>query len=211
MVPELPIDIERGTSLDVTLHWWGGGRFMAPIEDIITGYPTQIKVTGHQINNVSAPPVIISGVNATEDDGESFREMRNINSKDTRIDMGTYVDADWFTMPVATTGEVWYPGSGEITHYLPSDLTGWGGECRIRKNWHSAVLHTISTALGTMTLTATDGSCRLQINSDVTDTFEITHGVYDIDLWPNDAGSRPVDGSTIMRIFKGPVYLYRDI
>jgi hypothetical protein len=135
--------------------------------------------------------------------------MRNINSKFNQIVNGTRIDDNWFSMPVATTNETWETGSGEISHFLPSDITGWGGECNIRKNWFSPVLHTISTALGTMTLDGTDGSVRVQIASNVTDTIELVRGVYDIDLWPG-GGTRPTNGAQIIRVFKGPVFLHRD-
>lgn len=208
MVPELPLHIEAGTSLDHTLQWFGGGKFIAPIEDITAGYPTVITVTGHSLNNLSPTPVIISGVNAIDEDDNEY-EMRNINSIDTGIDLATYIDVNSFSMPVSTVGEIWNNNSGEITHWLPSNITGWGGECNIRKNWHQPVLHTISTALGTMTLNGTDGSVRLQIASNVTDTIDMVNGVYDIDLWPG-GGARPTDGSEITRVFKGPVTMHRD-
>lgn len=208
MVPDIPLNVERGTSFDHTLQWLGGGKFIAPIEDLTPGYPTLIKVTGHLLNATSPSPVIISGVNAYNDDGEVV-EMRNINSKFHQIANGTRIDADWFSVDMSTVDTVWKAGSGEIAHFLPSDITGWGGECNIRKNWHSPVLHTISTQLTTMTLDGTDGSVRLQIASDITDTIELVSGVYDIDLWPG-GGARPVDGSTITRVFKGPIFFYRD-
>lgn len=208
MVPDIPLAVERGTSFDNTLQWLGGGKFIAPIEDLTPGYPTLIKVTGHSLNAVSPSPVIISGVNAYDEDGEVV-EMRNINSKFHQIAMGTRIDADWFSVPMSTVDAIWKAGSGEISHFLPSNITGWGGECNIRKNWHSPVLHTISTALGTMTLDGTDGSCRIQIASNITDTIELVSGVYDIDLWPG-GGAKPTDGSTITRVFKGPIYFYRD-
>lgn len=208
MVPELPLHIEQGASFDHTLSWYGGGKFIAPIEDIQPGYPTIIRVTGHSLNATSPTPVIISGVNAlTEDD--DIREMKNINSIDTGIDMATRIDANLFSMPVSTVGEEWDGGSGEITHWLPADITGWGGECNIRKNWHSTIIHTISTELGTMTLDGTDGSCRLQIASNVTSLFNFVNAVYDIDLWPS-GGARPTSGASIVRVFKGPVKMHRD-
>jgi hypothetical protein len=208
MVPDIPLHVERGSSFDNTLQWFGGGKFIAPIEDLTPGYPTIITVTGHSLNATSPSPMIISGVNAIDDGGDPV-EMRNINSKHRDIAMATLLTADTFSVPIATVGENWYPGSGEISHFLPSNITGWGGECNIRKNWHSPVVHTISTALGTMTLDGTDGSVRLQIASNVTDTIELVQGVYDIDLWPG-GGARPTDGSTITRVFKGPVFFYRD-
>lgn len=208
MVPELPLHIERGSSFDHTLQWLGGGKFIAPIEDLTPGYPTIITVTAHSLNQVSPTPVIISGVNAIDDNGEKV-EMKNINSINTGIDLGSYVTVNTFSMPVSTVGEIWWPDSGEITYFMPSNITGWGGECNIRKNWHSPVIHTISTQLGTMTLDGTDGSVRLQIASNITDTLELATGVYDIDLWPA-GGVRPTDGSEITRVFKGPVTFHRD-
>jgi hypothetical protein len=208
MVPIIPLHIERGSSFDNTLQWLGAGKFIGPIEDLQPGYPTLIKVTGHQLNATSPSPVILSGINALDED-ENPREMRNINSKFNQIANGTRIDDDWFSVPVATVNETWEAGSGEISHFLPSNITGWGGECNIRKNWHSPVLHTISTQLSTMTLDGTDGSVRLQIASDVTDTIELVNGVYDIDLWAG-GGARPTDGSEITRVFKGPVHCHRD-
>ena len=208
MTPEFPLPIEQGASFDHTLQWLGGGQFIGPIEDLQPGYPTIIRVTGHSLNALSPTPVVISGVNALDEDGETI-EMRNINSVATGIPLATRIDADTFWVPVATVGETWKPGSGEITHWLPSDITGWGGECNIRKNWHTAVIHTISTSLGTMTLDGTDGSVRLQIASNITANFNFVGGVYDIDLWPS-GGARPTDGSTIIRVFRGPVKMYRD-
>lgn len=208
MTPEFPLPIEQGVSFDHTLQWMGGGQFIAPIEFLTPGYPTIIQVTGHSINALSGAPVIISGVNALDEDGETV-EMRNINSVATGIAICSRIDADNFKVPMSTVGETWKDGTGEITHWLPSNITGWGGECNIRKTWHTGLLHTISTSLGTMTLDGVDGSVRLQIASNITAGFNFVNGVYDIDLWPG-GGARPTDGSTIIRVFRGPVKMYRD-
>lgn len=208
MTPYFPLEIEQGVSFDNTLQWLGGGKYIATIEDLQPGYPTRIKVTGHNLNVVSPTPMIVSGVNAIDEDGNP-REIRNLNSKFTEIANATVDDADWFQMPIATTGEEWYPGSGEISYFIPANITGWGGECNIRKNWHSPVIHAISTQLGTMTLDGTDGSVRLEIPSNITSNINLVGGVYDIDLWPG-GGVRPTDGSQIIRVFKGPIVIYRD-
>ena len=209
MQPGFLLPIEQGVSFDQTLNWYGGGKFIAPIEDLRPGYPTEIRVSGHGLNSLSPTPIIISGVLAKDQD-DKRSEMRHINSEDTGIPMATYVDANWFTVDLSTVDDEWFEGTGEITYWKPSDIDGWGGECNIRKNWHSPILHTISTELGTMTLDGTDGSIRLQISPVDTSAFTFVNGVYDIDLWPG-GGSRPDDGSTIIRVFKGPVKLGRDI
>lgn len=208
MTPEFPLPIEQGVSFDHTLQWYGGGKFIAPIEFLTPGYPTLIQVTAHSLNALSPTPVVISGVDAIDEDGETV-EMKNINSESTGIAMCVRVDDNNFSVPVSTVGTTWKDGTGEITHWLPSNITGWGGECNIRKSWHTPVIHTISTALGTMTLDGIDGSVRLQIASDITAAFNFVGGVYDIDLWPG-GGARPTDGSTIIRVFRGPVKMYRD-
>jgi hypothetical protein len=130
MTPEFAIDIEQGTTFQHTFHWYGGGKFMAPIEDIQVGYPTVITVTGHMLNSVSPTPVIISGVEGCPD----------LNSEDTGIEPATRNDADTFQMPVSTVGDTWKEGTGEITYFMPTDLTGYTGRMQIRKNWYSTVV-----------------------------------------------------------------------
>lgn len=206
-IPEFPLHIQQGADFDHTLNWYGGGKFIAPIEDLEVGYPTIITVTGHGLNATSPTPVVISGADGLDDEGRTV-ELRNLNSVDTGIDLGSRVDDNRFSMPVSTVGEIWKPGTGEITYWRPSDIDGWSGELRIRKNWHSqTILHTISTALGTMTLDGSDGSIRLQIPASVTAGFAFFGAVYDLDL--DTSGT--FGNGTITRVFRGPVKLHRDM
>jgi len=191
--PEFPIHIEQGADFDHTFQWFGGGKFIAPIEHIEPGYPTIVTVTGHLLNDVSPTPVIISGADGVPD----------MNSVDTGIEPAEKIDADTFSLPVSTVGDTWIVGTGEITYFRPTDLTGFTGTCIFRKNWYSSeILHTISTALGTMTLGVLDGSIRLQISAVDTLAFGFVGGVYDVDL---------TSGGIITRVFRGPVTLHRDI
>lgn len=193
MTPEFSIHIEQGTDFDITFQWFGGGKFIAPIELIEHGYPSIITVTGHQLNSVSSTPVIISGVEGCPD----------MNSVDTGMENATRIDDNKFSLPISTVSDEWVPGTGELTYFKPSDLTGYTGVCNIRKNWYSSsTLHIISTALGTMTLVAADGSIRLQISAEDTAAFTFVGAVYDVDL--------TIDG-VISRQFKGPVTLHTDI
>jgi hypothetical protein len=199
-LPEFPLYIEQGASFDSTLNWYGGGQFIAPIEHLEEGYPTIFTVTAHLLNAVSPTPVIVSGV----------QDLDHVNSEDTEIHLATRIDANNFSMPVTSVGETWEPGTGEITYWKPTDITGWGGECNIRKNWHSDIIHTISTVLGTMVLDGTDGSIQLLADPEETKLFVFVGAVYDIDLWPG-GGARPDDGSAITRVFRGPITLAVDI
>lgn len=194
MTPEFPLHIEQGADLDITLNAYTGGKFMAPIEDIAVGYPTIITVTNHLLNQVSPTPMVISGADGCP----------TLNSSDTQIALAEYIDANTFSVDLSTQGDTWEAGKGEITYWHPTDFVagGYTGVCNIRKNWYSStILHTISTALGTMTL-GTDGSIRLQISAANTALLAFVGGVYDVDL---------TVGGVIDRVFKGPVTLHRDI
>ena len=200
MHPEFPLYIDQGASFDQTLNWYGGGIFTARIQRIRKGYPTVFKVTGHGLNSTSPTPVVVSGVEG----------LKHVNSEDTEISLALPVDADWFTMPVTSVGEKWVKGTGEITYWKPMNIGGWGGECNIRKNWHSGIILSISTVLGTMVLDGSDGSVQLSANPVATGALDFVGGVYDIDLWPG-GGAKPTDGSPIYRIFVGPVIMIRNI
>jgi hypothetical protein len=193
MTPEFPIHIEQGADFDHTFQWFGGGKFIAPIENVELGYPTIITVTGHLLNDVSPTPVIISGVDGCED----------LNSVDTGIEPATRMSDDIFSLPVSSVGDAWIEGTGELTYFMPTDLTDFTGVLNIRKNWYSStILHTISTALGTMTLGVDDGSIRIQISAAATTLLTFVGGVYDVDL---------TGGGVVTRVFRGPVTLHRNI
>jgi hypothetical protein len=200
MHPEFPLYIDQGATLDETFNWYGGGIQTKPIEMIEEGYPTIFTITGHGLNAISPTPVVISGVEG----------LNHVNSEDTEIHMATRQTDNIFSMPVSSVGEEWEVGTGEATYWLHTDITGWGGECNIRKNWHSPILLTISTELTTMVLDGADGSIQLLANPEVTKLLDFVSGVYDIDLWPG-GGARPTDGSPIYRVFTGPVMMNRDI
>jgi len=192
--PVFPLFIEQGVDFVHEFLWLGGGKFIAPIEDIEVGYPTVIKVTNHGLNTLQVPiPIIISGVDGCPD----------LNSEATEIESGVRIDADHFSVPVSTVADIWVPGTGEITYFKPTNLTGYSGKMQIRKNWHSEeVLHEISTALGTMVLTPSTGGIRLSIDKDDTVDLDFINGVYDVDL---------EIGGFATRVFRGPVTLLTEI
>lgn len=194
ITPQFHLYIEQGVNFSHTFQWLNAGMFMAPIELIEEGYPTVITVTAHGLNNVSAHPVIISGVQGIE----------NFNSSDTEMPFATYIDANTFSVPLSSVGQTWEPGTGELTYHKPTDLTGWTGRCVIRKNWWSdTAIHEISTALGTMTLIPEIGGIQLDIAKTVTAAFTFRNAVYDVDL-SDPSGNE-------YRVFKGPITLEREV
>jgi len=192
--PIFPLFIEQGVDFIHEFLWLGGGKFIAPIEDIQIGYPTVIKVTNHGINNLLTPqPIIISGVDGCPD----------LNSEDTEIESGIYVDANHFSMPVSTVADVWVEGTGEITYHKPTNLTGFTGRMQIRKNWYATdIIHEISTALGTMILTPQTGRISLNISAADTAVMDFVNAVYDVDL---------LSGGFYTRVFRGPITLLTEI
>ena len=192
-----PLEVEQGASLITTFQWFGGGKFMAPIEDVEIGYPTILRVTGHGLNTVSPHPVVISGC----------RGLEHINSTDTEVPRCTYIDADRFSVPRSTVGEEWESGTGEITYWKPtSNIESYSVEMNIRKNWHSTdIIHTASTANGQITLNNLDGSAMVHIPATSTALFRVINMVWDMDF------TLPASPDIVQRVFRGTMTLRRDI
>jgi len=194
ITPQFHLYIEQGTNFDHTFQWLNGGMFMSPIAAITLGYPTKIRVDSHALNTRTPHPVILSGIEG----------IPALNSEDTEIPLATRIDADWFSVPIPSSGKTWILGTGELTYHIPTDLTGYTGRCVIRKNWYSATaIHTMTTENGGMVLTVADGSIQLMIPKATTATFTFKNAVYDVDL---------TDSSGIeTRVFKGPISLEREV
>jgi hypothetical protein len=192
--PQFDFEIEQGAYWTETFNWYGGGKQMAPIEDIVVGYPTKITVTAHGLPSVSATPVIVSGVEGIKD----------INSELLGIEQAIYLDADNFYMPVSSVADVWVPGTGEITWHAPSTTTGGTARMQIRKNWHSStILHTLTTENGGIVITDADASFQLIILSAATTAFQFINAVYDLEF---------IDASgLVIRIAAGNIFLRREI
>jgi hypothetical protein len=172
--PNFPLQIDQGGSFTTTFNWYGGGMFMAPIEEVIVGYPSVIKVTAHGLPQVSDTPVILSGI-----DGADI-----LNSKEHTIEEAHYKDADHFSMPVSTVKDIWVIGSGECTYHMPiEDLADYTAKMHIREKWHSTdFIHELTTENDGITLTSEDASILLVIDAADTALFTFNKAHYDIDL-----------------------------
>ena len=192
--PRFELDMEQGATFNYTFHWYAGGKFMAPIEDIIVGYPTRIKVTGHGLPTISDTPVIISGVSGCE----------ILNSHDLGIDEAIYVDVDHFDMPQTTVADIWKPGTGEITYHKPSDIVGFTARMQIREKWHSKTfIHELTTENGGILLTVEDASIEITIAPIDTEAFTFNKAVYDIEMI--------APGGDITRIIEGTITLHKEV
>lgn len=192
--PQFELDMEQGATFNYTFHWYAGGKFMAPIEEITVGYPTRIKVTGHGLPTISDTPVIISGVVGAD----------ILNSHDLGIDEAIYVDADHFDMPQSTVADTWECGTGEITYHKPSDITNFTARMQIREKWHSKdFIHELTTENGGITLTVEDASIEITVNPADTESFTFNKAVYDIEMIS--------PGGDITRIIEGTITLHKEV
>ena len=191
--PHFDLTMRQGADESYTVNWYGGGVFRAPIEEIDSGYPTRIKVTGHLLPSASDTPIIISGVEG----------MTVLNSRDTGIEMCTRVDDDYFEVPVSTVAQEWCMSTGEITWYRPTNITGFTAQCHIRKRWHSsAYILELTSAGGGIVLNANDASIKLVLTSAQTAALTDDRMVFDVEL--TDLSNK------IIPVFKGTFSLQRE-
>lgn len=188
--PRFDLIMDQGATFTHAFNWYGGGKFMSQVEDVRCGYPTQVKVTGHGLPDVSETPVIIEGVEGSAD---------RINSHTTGVLMCKRVDDDWFAVPVNTAAMSWTPGTGGITYYIPADLVGWECRMQIRKRWNSPdVIHEANIANGQMTIDTEDASINIFIPHTVTEVLNFSEAVYDIEIYQTDGVvTRLVEGRII--------------
>ena len=167
------LDMDQGADWDATVHWYGGATFRAAIEEIDPGYPTIIRVTGHLLPSASPTPIVISGVQGAE----------ILNSTDSVLELCTYVDEDYFTVPVSTRTCEWVVDSGEITYIQPTDIANFTARCQLRSKWYSGtVIHEFTTENGGITLDANDGSILLSCTAAETAAMDYSRAYGDIEL-----------------------------
>lgn len=194
MTPVFDFNIEQGSDFTNTFNWYGGGKRMAPIEDIEVGYPTRIQVTAHGLPTVSETPVIISGV----------KGCPQLNSTDLGIEQMTPDGPDHFLAPISTVNTNWEPGTGEVTWHDVTDISGCTARMQIRKSWHSKdIIYEMTTENSGIKLTVDDASIEIFIPAAITTDFAFAKAFYDIEVI-DPAGN-------ITRVVKGQLTLIREI
>jgi len=195
MTPLYELSMEQGASWYCTVNWYGGGVFRAPIEEITPGYPTIIRVSEHNVPVSSPSPMIISGVLGAE----------ILNSADTAIELVNRMDADTLTIGISTVACEWVPGTGEVTHHLPTVLSsGFTGRCQLRKSWNSSVvIAEMTTENGGMVLEGDDGSIRLIQTAAETAALNFTKAYGDVEVIETASGE-------VTRVFRIAVTFDRE-
>lgn len=187
------LTMAQGSTWATSFNWYGGGKFLAPIEEIDPGYPTRIKVSSHLLPSITGTPVIISGVEG----------MEILNSKNTAIELVDRVDDDWFLIGISTVAKSWVVNTGEITYYRPTVITDFTARCQFRKYWHSkTVLAELTTENGGIVLTEEDAGIQLQCTAEQTAAFNFDRCVFDVEMIS--------PGLAVTRVAQGTIYLDRE-
>jgi hypothetical protein len=130
--------------------------------------------------------------------------MTVLNSKDTGVELADYVDDDHFNLPVSTVAQEWCVGSGEMTWYLPTDITGYTARCQIRKRWHSSTFEAeLTTENGGITLTTEDAGIELYIDAATSAAFTFDKAVFDVEMISA--------GGDIVRVVQGVIEVSREV
>jgi len=187
-VPRIDLPIIQGATFRRTINWYGSGLLCQAIEAVVIGCPTLIQVTGHQLPSISTTPVFIHGVKgATE-----------LNSGKKSF-IATWIDANNFSVNISTNNQIWVVNTGSVTHYAPTDLTGYTAEMQIRSTrTNAAIIHTLTSIGGDITFSPTDGGVKLHISAVDTAAFNFDNAVYDlelIDVLGNGDKTRIAEGS----------------
>lgn len=190
-VPNYHVPMYQGSDWSPKVNWYAGGLFMGAIEEIDPGYPTKLQVTGHQLPSASETPVILSGI-----EGEG---MTILNSKDLAILRATRLDDDHFTMPVSTIKGEWVVGTGEITYYLPKDISVFSEfRATLRTRVHKdAVLATLTTGNSKIVTNTNDASIQLNLTAAETAALSFTRAYLNCEAVTAGGGVEPVFFMTI--------------
>ena len=191
--PLFETEMEQGANWSAIVNYYGGDTFMAPIEEIDPGYPTQIRVSTHLLPTSSDTPVIISGIQG----------MDGLNSVNSGVQLCERVDADYFTVPLSTVGCEWVVGTGEITWHQPFPLSGYTARCVLRSKWYSGVkIAEYTTALGNAIIDTNDGSITLTNTAVETADMTFTKAYGDIEV--------VAAGGNVVRVARLAVTLSRE-
>jgi hypothetical protein len=130
--------------------------------------------------------------------------MSILNSKDLAILRATRVDDDHFVMPASTVGCEWVVGTGELTYYMPTDITGMTFRAQLRSRVHNGtVLADMTTENGKIVASLNDASIQLYLTAAETALLNFTKGYLDCEAIDAAGG--------IQRVFSLTVNLVREV
>ena len=179
-----PIVRKPITNIDLSL---GAPRLSVSSHGLFEGWGVAVYgvKSPRQINAVNNPP-----------EGSDYHSA-------TVIDTGTIELND--VTPVDENGQEWpaYTSGGFIQYDTPVDLTGYTARMSIKDKIGGAVLHSLTTENGGITIDPAAKTILLSIPATTTEDFTWSRGVYDLEM-VSSAGK-------VTRIISGRIALSREV
>ena len=179
-----PIVRKPITNIDLSL---GAPRLSVSSHGLFEGWGVAVygEKSPRQINAVNNPP-----------EGSDYHSA-------TVIDTGTIELND--VTPVDENGHEWpaYTSGGFIQYDTPVDLTGYTARMSIKDKIGGAVLHSLTTENGGITIDTAAKTILLSIPAATTEDFTWSRGVYDLEM-VSATGK-------VTRIISGRVVLSREV
>ena len=179
-----PIVRKPITNIDLSL---GAPRLSVSSHGLFEGWGVAVYgvKSPRQINTVNNPP-----------EGSDYHSA-------TVIDTGTIELND--VTPVDENGQEWpaYTSGGFIQYDTPVDLTGYTARMSIKDKIGGAVLHSLTTENGGITIDPAAKTILLSIPAATTEDFTWSRGVYDLEM-VSSAGK-------VTRIILGRIALSREV
>ena len=179
-----PIVRKPITNIDLSL---GAPRLSVSSHGLFEGWGVAVYgvKSPRQINAVNNPP-----------EGGDYHAA-------TVIDTGTIELND--VTPVDENGQEWpaYTSGGFIQYDTPVDLTGYTARMSIKDKIGGAVLHSLTTENGGITIDPAAKTILLSIPAATTEDFTWSRGVYDLEM-VSSAGK-------VTRIISGRIALSREV
>lgn len=194
-VPRIDLTIIQGATFRRTINWYGGGLLCKAIESMTEGCPTVLGIPSHGLPSISTTPVFIHDV----------RGAISLNTG-RKSAIATYIDANSFSVNLSTNNEDWVDGTGSVTFYAPTNLSGYTAEMHIRITRGTVTtIHELTSLAGDITFTAADGGIHLLISATDTAAFDFDNAVYDLEL-KDAAGS-----GDVTRVAEGTIKLHKEV
>jgi hypothetical protein len=190
--------IEQGVTFKPQLKYSQPQFEVKPITALTRSGQAVVTATAHGLT-VDWPVWIVGVVGMTQ---------VNHRPEDLRVASKAYysyfVDANTVRLNLDTTRFTAYTSGGELMYKPPVDLTGFTARMQIRETVDAtAVLKSLTTENGGITLGDTAGTVDLLISATETAAFTFGNAVYDLEL---------IDGSGIVtRLLSGNVSLSKEV
>ena len=173
----MDISIKQGSTFQLTLKYGQPQFAVKAITGVTKSGQAVVTATGHGLT--VDWPVWVVGVAGMDQLNHTSDELRDACA----AYYAYYVDANNLRLDVDTTRFNAYTSGGEVLYHPPVNLTGFTARMQIRETVEStAVLHSLTTENGGITLGGAAGTIALTISATDTAAFTFDTAVYDLEV-----------------------------